>query len=72
MGVGLASVINLLNPKRIILGGGLVEASELYFRVATEEAFSKALKIATKKTEIVKAGLGDYAGIVGASQLLLK
>lgn len=72
LGVGLASVINLLNPKRIILGGGLVEASDMYFKIATEEAFAKALKIATKKTEIVKAGLGDYAGIVGASQLLVK
>lgn len=72
LGIGLASVMNLLNPKRIILGGGLVEASDMYFRLAVEEANAKALKIASKKTEIVKAGLGDFAGIVGASQLLLK
>lgn len=69
LGVGLASVINLLNPKRIILGGGLVEASDLYFRIASEEALSKGLAIAVKKTEIVKSGLGDYAGIIGAARL---
>lgn len=69
LGVGLASVINLLNPQRIILGGGLVEASELYFRIASEEALSKGLAIAVKKTEIVKSGLGDYAGIIGAARL---
>ncbi|MBY0549389.1 MAG: ROK family protein [Candidatus Obscuribacterales bacterium] len=69
LGVGLASVINLLNPGKIILGGGLVEASELYFRIASEEALSKGLAIAVKKTEIVRSGLGDYAGIIGAARL---
>lgn len=69
LGVGLATVINLLNPERIILGGGLVEASDMYYRIAAEEAMAKGLAIATKKTEIVKSGLGDFAGIVGAARL---
>lgn len=72
MGVGLASVINFLNPKRIILGGGLIEASDLYFQTACDEAFARALPIALKKVDIAKASLGDFAGIVGATQLLLK
>lgn len=69
LGVGLASVINLLNPAKIILGGGLVEASDAYFRIASDEALKKGLAIAVKKTEIVKSGLGDYAGIIGAARL---
>jgi glucokinase len=69
MGNGLATVINLLNPKRIILGGGLVEALDIYFQQAAKEARFKGLKIATRKVEIVKAELGDYAGIVGAALL---
>ena len=72
LGIGLATVINLLNPKRIILGGGLIEASDDYLKIASAEAEARALKMAVKKTEIVKAALGDFAGIIGASQLLVK
>jgi len=70
MGVGLASVINFFNPKRIILGGGLIEASDMYFRIASEVAHQRCLNIARKKLDIVKAGLGDNSGIIGAALLL--
>lgn len=69
MGVGLASVINFYNPQRIILGGGLVEAVDLYLEVAEKEAKRRCLKIPSKKIEVVKAELGDYAGIIGAALL---
>ncbi len=70
LGIGLASVINFYNPKRIILGGGLVEAAELYVKVAEREAKRRCLKIPSRKIEIVKAELGDYAGIIGAALLM--
>ena len=38
LGYGLASVINLLNPERIVLGGGVIESVELLFDVAVEYA----------------------------------
>ena len=69
MGIGLASVINFYNPQRIILGGGLVEAVDLYVEVAEKEAKRRCLKIPSKKIEVVKAELGDYAGIIGAALL---
>jgi glucokinase len=72
MGSGLATVVNLLNPKRIILGGGLVEALDAYYQLAQKEARFQSLKIATRKLEIVKAELGDYAGIIGAALLSTK
>lgn len=72
LGVGLASVINFYNPQRIILGGGLVEAVDLYVEVAKKETRRRCLKIPSKKIEIVKAELGDYAGIVGAALLCLQ
>lgn len=69
MGWGLCTVINLLNPERIILGGGLVEAVDSYFQIAAREAKLRGLRIATRKTSIVKAELGDYAGLIGAALL---
>lgn len=68
-GMGLANVINFYNPARIVVGGGLVEAVELYLQVATKEAKRRCLKIPSRKIEIVKAELGDFAGIVGAAIL---
>ncbi len=70
LGMGLASVLNFYNPERIILGGGLIEAVDLYFHLAVKYAKQQALKVPAKKIEIVKAELGDYAGIIGAAQLV--
>jgi glucokinase len=70
MGMGLASVINFYNPERIIMGGGLVEAVDAFFHQASAEARRRALKIPSKRVEIVKAELGDNSGIVGAAMLL--
>lgn len=72
MGLGLASLINFFNPKKIILGGGLVEASQAYFDIACEEANLRCLHLARRKLDISKAKLGDNAGIVGAAMLLAK
>ncbi|HMW91909.1 MAG TPA: ROK family protein, partial [Candidatus Obscuribacter sp.] len=57
MGLGLATVINFYNPKRIIIGGGLVEAVPLFLELAEEEARRRCLRIPAKKTEIVQAEL---------------
>jgi glucokinase len=69
LGYGLASVINLLNPPRIILGGGVIEAVDQLFAIAVRTAQREALSTSANSVEIVKAGLGDYAGVVGAALL---
>lgn len=70
LAIGLANVVNFLNPERLILGGGLVEATELYFAVAERETRRRALRIPARKIEIVRAELGDYAGIIGSALLI--
>lgn len=69
MGIGLSVVINFVNPERIILGGGLVEAVPYYIERVSQEARRRALKMPAVKTEIVRAELGDYAGSIGAALL---
>ena len=67
LGLGLASVIDLLDPGRIIIGGGVIEAVDELFDIAAQRALREALPAPAKATEIVRAKLGDNAGIVGAA-----
>jgi glucokinase len=67
LGYGLASVITLLNPQRIILGGGVIEAVGLLYDVAVDYARREALPAPATGVEFTRAALGDNAGVVGAA-----
>ncbi|MGH2411228.1 MAG: ROK family protein, partial [Chloroflexota bacterium] len=69
LAAGLTAIINFYNPPRIVLGGGLVDAVELYFTGAARRAQEDSLVVARGKLKIVRAKLGDNAGIVGAALL---
>lgn len=70
LGVGLASAANLLNPDRIVLGGGVVEAlGEDYIKIVRKEFEKRAFKSVIQAVQIVEAQLGDDAGVLGASLL---
>ncbi len=66
---GLASVITFYNPPRIILGGGLVMAVDLFFETAVRYTRQDAHPIPAATVELVRSQLGDDAGIVGAASL---
>ena len=66
---GIASVINLINPKLIILGGGLIEAVDEFYQRTIKKARMKALKVPSSSILFEKASLGDNAGIIGAAFL---
>ena len=67
LGYGLASVINLLNPERIVLGGGVIESVALMYDVAVEYARRESLAAPCQAVEFTRAKLGDHAGVVGAA-----
>ncbi len=69
LSAGLASVVNFYNPPRIILGGGLIEAVDLYFDGVARRVADQSLQATRGGTAIVRTGLGDNAGIVGAAVL---
>lgn len=67
LGAGLGSLVNLYNPGRIILGGGLIEAVESFFTRAGWRAHEVALPVPGRSLDIVRTQLGDNSGIVGAA-----
>ena len=66
---GLASIINFINPKLIILGGGLIEAVDYFYQKTIKKARAKSLPVPAQKIEFKKALLGDYSGVIGAAFL---
>jgi glucokinase len=72
MGAGLVSIINVYNPPRIVMGGGMVGTMDLFFTRAREHALQQALVVPRREVEIVRAELGENPGIVGAALLAVQ
>lgn len=67
IGLGLAQVITLLNPERIVLGGGVIKAGTLLLEPIVNAAKKYAFPGA--RVEIVTSKLGDDAPLWGAAIL---
>lgn len=70
IGIGLTSVINLLNPEKVIIGGGIAEAGDLLLDPIRKTIKERAMVVAGSAVEIVPAQLGNSAGVIGASMLI--
>lgn len=70
IGIGLTSVINLLNPEKVIIGGGVAESGELLLAPIRKTIKERAMVVAGNAVEIVPAQLGNSAGVIGASMLI--
>lgn len=69
IGTGVASVINLLNIERIVLGGGVMQAGDLILNPIIQEAKKRAFQPCFDATTILAAALGSDAATIGAAML---
>jgi glucokinase len=67
LGLGLALAINLLNPEKILLGGGVMEAGEFLLPPAVAEASKRSFQGSFRCCSIERATLGNKAGFIGAA-----
>ena len=70
IGLGLTSVINLLNPEKIIIGGGVADAGEILLEPIRNTIKDRAMPIQASAVEVVPAQLANTAGVIGASLLI--
>lgn len=68
LGVGLVSLVNVLNVNRIALTGGLAQAGDWIFEPAKRTFWERGTLGVVEYVEIVPAELGDDAGILGAAR----
>ncbi len=72
LGIGVASLINIFNPQKVILAGGMMRSGHILLDEVRKYAFLNCLKASRKDVEIVAAKLGDDAGAIGAAATVLK
>ena len=69
LGIGLASLVNLLNPAIIVIGGGLSNGWELFEQHMRQQVMERAFPIPARRVKITRAECGDDAGFLGAARL---
>ncbi len=70
IGIGMASVVNLLNPEKIVIGGGVADAGDLLLDPIKKALKERAMPIQGECVQVVSAELGNTAGVIGASLLI--
>ena len=68
---GIASMINLFAPQRVVVGGGISEAGDFYLAKLREGVRRQMMSVCGEDTELVAARLGNRAGCMGAAGLVL-
>lgn len=72
IGLGLVNLIHILEPARILIGGGVSQAGELLFQPIRETVHSHVMSPAFQSVDILRADLGADVGLLGAVALLLE
>jgi predicted NBD/HSP70 family sugar kinase len=69
LGEALASVVSVLAPTAIVVGGEMAEAREPLLAGIRETIYQRSLPLATRELQITTSRLGRRAGLVGAAAM---
>ena len=73
LGIGLANLINILDPEAIVIGGGLSGAYKFFLPVAKKTMAKFIFSPGSRKNIKISIGeLGENAGVIGAAALFIK
>ena len=66
-GIGLANVITMIGPDRIVIGGGVANAGDVVFEPIRAAVRDRLRLVPPEAVSIVPASLGESAGAIGAA-----
>jgi len=72
LGVGVANIINVLNPEAVVLMGGVTRAGDHLLEPLVTEVRARAFRSSIEVCRIVLGELRETAGVVGAAGLFLQ
>ncbi len=67
---GVINYVNIFNPDKVVLGGGVMDDGEEILKVVREKVKVDALPPNNECVEVVKAKLGNRAGLLGAAGMV--
>jgi glucokinase len=67
LGIGIANMVVLITPDRVVIGGGIAAALDLLIEPIRAEMARRVHVTALNKVELVAAELGIWAGAIGAA-----
>jgi glucokinase len=67
LGIGIANMIQVITPDRVVIGGGVARAGELLFAPIRAELRRRVTTTNLAEVELVTAELGTLAGAIGAA-----
>jgi glucokinase len=71
LGVGIANVVNILNPEVVAVGGGVIAAGDLLLEPARRVVAERAMAPSRDQVRIVPTRFGDASGMIGAALLAM-
>jgi glucokinase len=71
LGAGIANVVNLLNPDRVVIVGGVTRAGEYLMAPLRSEVRRRAFEAAVSHCQILPGALPETAGVIGAAGIYI-
>lgn len=71
LGIGVANAVSIFDPEMVIIGGGVTQVGDVLFNRVREVVKKRCFKVMSENCEVVPAGLGTNAGVVGAVALAI-
>ncbi|GBF80781.1 ROK family protein [Aphanothece sacrum] len=69
LGAGLSTLIYILTPEAILIGGGVSGSTEFFFPATLAEIERRVLASSRQGLQLLPAQLGNQAGMIGAAKL---
>jgi glucokinase len=69
LGIGMASLINVINPQAIVIGGGVAAGWDLFIGHLREQIAQRAFPVPAQRAQVLRAERGDDAGLLGAANI---
>jgi glucokinase-like ROK family protein len=67
----LASVVNLLNPSLVVVGGGVANAGDGLLAAIRQTVYARSLPLATRDLVVRRGTLGHVGGVIGAASMVV-
>jgi glucokinase-like ROK family protein len=71
VGETLSTIVHVLNPSLIVIGGGVANAGDPLLAAIREVVYGQSLPLATRELQIRAAALGSQSGVVGVAAMVI-